>query len=295
MKPLFFLGLCIFAAQANIEVTFQNFGLEAMEVFWMGDDGPHKVGDLAPGAATLTILSFAGHTFEVQKANHMAKKAEGSFVVSELATFFSVGLPAGDIIRVECGLRKQGTHILRIEVHPDWSPHGAGRFLELVAAGYFDGVAMNRVVPRFLSQFGIGAIAETRKEWSRNTIPDDPSKGVPFRPGTMAFAGSGPNSRTTEMFFVMPGTPSSQLTHFGVNPWETPFAQLFDEASLNEVGGFHSYGDMPPWGSGPEPQKVHSQGYEYLAREFPDLDYFDYCRVLDESITGAWDTGDEEL
>jgi len=43
---------------------------------------------------------------------------------------------------------------VRIDVFPEWSPRGAGRFLELVAARFFDGAAMTRVVPRFLTQFG---------------------------------------------------------------------------------------------------------------------------------------------
>ena len=39
------------------------------------------------------------------------------------------------------------------------------------------------------------------------------------------------------MFFVMPHCPPGQLAHFGTNPWETPFAELEDEASLAVIGG----------------------------------------------------------
>ena len=42
---------------------------------------------------------------------------------------------------------------LDIMIKPYWSPMGATRFLELVRKGYFDGVALNRVVPKFLTQF----------------------------------------------------------------------------------------------------------------------------------------------
>ena len=41
---------------------------------------------------------------------------------------------------------------LEMLVKPYWSPMGASRFLELVRAGYYDGVALNRVVPGFLMQ-----------------------------------------------------------------------------------------------------------------------------------------------
>ena len=45
-------------------------------------------------------------------------------------------------------------------IKPYWSPIGASRFLELVRAGYYDGVALNRVVPGFLMQVrhGKGAL-----------------------------------------------------------------------------------------------------------------------------------------
>ena len=40
------------------------------------------------------------------------------------------------------------------------------------------------------------------------------------------------------------------------------------------------YGDMPPWGQGPDPQKVYRpDGYDYLAKKFPDLAYFETCTV----------------
>ena len=56
---------------------------------------------------------------------------------------------------------------------------------------------------------------------------------------------------------------------------------MADEASLRVVGSFKSYGDMPPYGSGVEPQRVYQEGYGYLAQSFPDLDYFETCRVVD--------------
>jgi hypothetical protein len=112
----------------------------------------------------------------------------------------------------------------------------------------------------------------------------------------MSYAGSGSNSRTTEMFFVMPGCPPHQLAAFGKNPWETPFAKLADQASLDVVGRFFSYGDMPPYGKGVEPQKVYSQGYAYLSQNFPNLDYFSKCEIVaDPPEGGDADEFDEEL
>ncbi len=39
-----------------------------------------------------------------------------------------------------------------------------------------------------------------------------------------------------------------------------------------------SYGEMPPTGHGPDPQRIESpEGDAYLKKEFPDLDYFVSC------------------
>ena len=45
----------------------------------------------------------------------------------------------------------------------------------------------------------------------------------------------------------------------------------------------------PPPRPGVEPQRVYSEGYGYLASAFPELDYFDTCRVVTR------EDGDEEL
>ena len=85
---------------------------------------------------------------------------------------------------------------------PNWSPRGASRFLELVREGYYDGVALNRVVPEFLTQFGISRNVELRRKYRRRSIFDDPpamgQSWARFRPGYLSFAGSsGRNSRTS--------------------------------------------------------------------------------------------------
>merc|ERR1712224_1179555 len=106
--------------------------------------------------------------------------------------------------------------------------------------------------------------------------------------------GTGNNSRTTEMFVVMPGgevcedrnascaaraksgecasLPGDMLHNcrlsckrcLGSQPWETPFAVIADDASLAAIGGLRSYGDRPPLGNGPDPARINAEGYEYL-------------------------------
>ncbi len=76
-----------------------------------------------------------------------------------------------------------------ILVDPRWSPRGASRFLELVRRGYYDGAALNRVVPGFLVQFGIARDAALRDEFREDEIRDDEHPDVKFEPGYVSFAG----------------------------------------------------------------------------------------------------------
>ena len=47
-----------------------------------------------------------------------------------------------------------------------------------------------------------------------------------------------------------------------------------------------AYGDMPPYGEGPEPTRIYEEdGYDYLAKDFPDLNYLDTCYVVAEQVS----------
>jgi hypothetical protein len=147
-----------------------------------------------------------------------------------------------------------------------------------------------------LTQFGIGPDYTKRTEYRNNPIPDDAyPQGIAFQPGYMAYAGSGPHSRSNEVFIVMPGTPQHQLDAFGTNPWETPFGYV-EEDDIKVVGEWYSYGDMPPWGDGPDSSQIYeTDGYDYLKREFPEMSYIHECHIVPASEQDDDDDDVEEL
>ncbi len=61
--------------------------------------------------------------------------------------------------------------------------------MELVRRGYYDGTALNRVVPNFLVQFGISRDINLRDEYAGLTIFDDMPNQFKFQPGFVSFAG----------------------------------------------------------------------------------------------------------
>ena len=156
--------------------------------------------------------------------------------------------------RVRCEITvnsQQYMDYLDIVVNPYWAPRAASRFLELVREKYYDGAAFNRVVPKFLTQFGIAKDFTVRTKERELTIWDDFPKDIKFEPGMISFAGSGHDSRTTEIFIVNPGVSQTQLDAFGENSWETPFAKIDGDVNKSALKKIYSgYGDMPPFGNG---------------------------------------------
>ena len=47
---------------------------------------------------------------------------------------------------------------------------------------------------------------------------------------------------------------------------------------MENIRQLYSYGDMPPWGEGPEQGPIYD-GPEYITKNFPKLDRFEICTV----------------
>ena len=87
----------------------------------------------------------------------------------------------------------------------------------------------------------------TKKYGFPNTIKDDP-KGVDtpsFKKGMISFAGSGKDSRGTDIFISYMTGPSN----LGIELWETPIGHVI-KGIENVDSWYKGYGDMPPWGKG---------------------------------------------
>jgi peptidyl-prolyl cis-trans isomerase A (cyclophilin A) len=152
-----------------------------------------------------------------------------------------------------------------VEVHRDWAPNGADRFYELVKNGFFDQNRFFRVVPKFVVQWGIQGDPAVQAKWREKTISDDPVKQS-NQTGTITFATSGPNTRTTQLFINLGNNPSLDGQGFA------PFGQVI--SGLNVVESLYSgYGEMP------DQNQIQTQGNAYLKSQFPMLDYIETAKV----------------
>jgi homoserine O-acetyltransferase len=73
------------------------------------------------------------------------------------------------------------------------------RLYQLVGAGFFDDSRFFRVRAGFIAQFGIAGDSATAAAWRERTIPDDPVAEHNTR-GSVAFAMTGPGTRTTQLY-----------------------------------------------------------------------------------------------
>jgi len=206
-----------------------------------------------------------------EKSSNAAQPANGQDAAAEEADAMAKAEPvrAPDQYKVELETTKGP---IVIEVHREWSPHGADRFYELVKNGYYEDVAFFRVIDGFMAQVGISGDPEANARWRDKRIPDDPVKKSNTR-GMVSFATSGPDSRTTQFFINF--VDNSRLDGMGFSP----FGKIEDMTVVDAL--YAGYGEGAPRGRGPSQGLIQSRGNEYLKESFPKLDYIKSAKVIE--------------
>lgn len=154
-----------------------------------------------------------------------------------------------------------------VEVQRDFAPQGADRFYNLVKIGFFDGTRFFRVVPGFVVQWGIhGDGQKVMQRWRDANIPDDPVKES-NKLGTITFATSGPNSRSTQVFINY--ADNTKLDAMGF----APFGKVVQ--GMEVVQALHAgYGQTPDQG------RIQTEGNAYLEQQFPQLDQVKKAEIV---------------
>ncbi|CAB9516664.1 trans isomerase A [Seminavis robusta] len=165
------------------------------------------------------------------------------------------------------GLKEGKTGKIVIKTRPEWAPLGVEQFHHLMDAGFYKDNRFFRVVNNFVVQFGIQSVPG--KFPKEPPIKDDPVKMTNDR-GTLTFATSGPNSRTTQLFININKNGNKFLDKQG-------FAPIGEVISGMDIVDqiYSNYGESPNQG------KIHLKGNEYLKAEFPDMSYIADTRSQD--------------
>merc|ERR1711907_166105 len=211
----------------------------------------------ASGKMRMSILAFLGVSLAVAAAFPAPEQLAS--VEGQAPAVFTAELqtqaPSGKIV---------------VEMHRDWAPKGVDRFYQLVKSGFFHNARGFRVVPNFVVQFGINGDPTIQQKYRGGAanIQDDPHKpGISNTEGTISFATSGPNTRSTQLF-INTGN-NARLDGMGF----TPIGRVVKGMDL--VNKFYQgYGEQPDQG------QIQMQGNTYLNQQFPKLTYFTSTKIV---------------
>lgn len=159
-----------------------------------------------------------------------------------------------------------------LDITRSWAPLGADRFYNLVKNGFYDDVRFFRVMNGFVAQFGMNGDPELTKVWQTARIEDDPVVRGNKR-GTITFATSGKNSRTTQVFINFKDNNGLDRLGFAAFGKVAQGMSVVDEL-------YSGYGDAPPGGTGPRQVRIQAEGNAYLKKSFPKLDYVKKATIV---------------
>ena len=166
----------------------------------------------------------------------------------------------------------KGTFV--IEVVGAWAPIGADRFYNLVRHGYSDDVRFHRVVPDFITQWGVSGDPELNAVWYDRGMPDDSVVASNVR-GTVAYAFTEPGTRTTQVYVNM--TDNARLDAQGF----APFGRVVQGMASVVDSLYSGYGEESGGGVRRGDQsRIVDEGNAYLDAAWPRLDRLLRARVV---------------
>jgi cyclophilin family peptidyl-prolyl cis-trans isomerase len=154
-----------------------------------------------------------------------------------------------------------------------WSPRGADRLYDLVRRGFYDGVSLYRIVPGFVAQFGLTDSARVNTVWRARGLVDERVVASNTR-ARVAFARSGPRTRTFQLFINLADNPRLDTLTAGGIVGYPPIGEVVE--GMENVLLFESR-----WGGQPSSNQdsISALGRAYLDRVYPGLDRITSARI----------------
>lgn len=165
----------------------------------------------------------------------------------------------------------QGPVILQL--YREWAPTGVDRMHCLVEHNHFEGLPVFRVVEGFVAQFGLTGDPETDSLWAEAGIPDEPVRASNER-GTIAFARSGPNTRSAQLFINLSDNAPLDTVDFDGVVGFPPLGRVTD--GMETVDAWYS-----GYGEAVSQDSIRTVGTSYLKREHPKLDVIERARIVE--------------
>ena len=153
-----------------------------------------------------------------------------------------------------------------IQSYRSWAPLAADRFYTLVKKGFYTNIYIFRVEKDFVVQFGISDNPKESSFWDKARLNDEPVIQK-HKKGMVAFARSGKNSRTTQLFVNMQNNVKLDTTmREGVQGYP-PFGKVISGMKV-----FFQLNDQYAKRILPLQDSIYLYGNQYLVQHFPGLD-----------------------
>ena len=180
-------------------------------------------------------------------------------------SFVTLNRPAPDSFDVEL-TTSRGPIVLRMD--RSWSPLGVDRAFYLFNNNFYEGARFYRVIDGFVAQFGGSGEVGVDSLWRELAINDEPVRAGNAR-GTIAFARSGPRTRSFTMYINLSDNFRLDTLNAGGVRGYPPIGRVVEGMSVVDS----LYG-----GYGARPMGTDlSAGV--LAREYPRLDSIAATRI----------------
>ncbi|MDX6746479.1 peptidylprolyl isomerase [Polaribacter sp. PL03] len=154
-----------------------------------------------------------------------------------------------------------------IEAKREWSPEGVDRLYQLIKYEYYNDVAIFRVVPNFVAQFGIHNDSLINKSWSNKGLEDEPVV-IENDSMTISFARGGKRTRTNQIFINLKKNDRlNTLEYSGVKGF--PVVAKVISGKENVLKFYDGYGDK----LGRQQGKINRLGNAFLRENYPKVDY----------------------
>ncbi len=147
-----------------------------------------------------------------------------------------------------------------------WSPKGVDRLYQMIKHKYYSDVAIFRVVPNFVAQFGIHNDSIIHQSWSKG-IDDEPALA---RNDSMSisFARGGVRTRSNQVFINLKDNHRlDKLSYSGVTGF--PVIAKVIVGQENVIKFYDGYGDR----LGFKQDSITKFGNKFLRDKFPEVDY----------------------
>lgn len=147
-----------------------------------------------------------------------------------------------------------------------WSPKGVDRLFQMIKNEYYTDVAIFRVVPKFVAQFGIHNDSLINSSWQKG-IDDEPvlAKNDSM---SISFARGGVKSRSNQIFINLKDNHRlDSLAYSGVTGF--PVIAKVIAGQENVLKFYNGYGDK----LGYKQDSITKFGNAFLREKFPKVDY----------------------